>query len=150
MSVARSFRKLHHVVFHASREGRASEIAAWSNALVSVALGGGAFVWTHSWPFTVCVPILVFVLLRAALTHRVTLWIAGVLGTCSVAAAAGGLAWLFGHVIEIPSVPLIAAVVVAIGSATVPAWAYRRLAQRRAENVRDSLIDPVSIPSSRG
>jgi hypothetical protein len=142
-------RKLHHIVFHASREGRASEIAAWSNALASIGLGIGSFVLTHSSPLATCAPIILFVLLRAALTNRVTIWIAGVTGTVAVAAVGGGLAWLFGHVIEIPSVPLIAAAIVALGSASIPVWAYRRLAQRRADDVRDSLIDPISVPSSR-
>lgn len=147
--LSRVVRLIHHAVFHAPRERRASEIAAWSNALASVALGVVAFVAVHSWPLAICGPIIVFVLLRAALTNRATIWIAGVTGTVAVAVVAGGLGWLFGHVVEVPAVPLIACGVVAIGSAIVPAWAYRRLSQRRA-HVRDSLIDPISSRPSRG
>lgn len=147
--LSRALRNLHHIVFHASREGRASEIAAWANALASLALGAGGFLLVHSWPVAIATPIVAFVLLRVALTNRVTIWVAASFGTIAVAAFFGVLAWVFGHVVEIPAVPSVAGVLGAVTSATLPAWAYGRLAQRRVQDVRDSLIDPVSVPSSR-
>ena len=78
-----------------------------------------------------------------------TVWLAASCGTLAVSSAAGGLAWLFAHALEsIPSAPPIAAVAAAVAAAMVPAWAYGRLAQRRGEDVRDSLLDPVSARSS--
>jgi hypothetical protein len=148
--VRRVFRALHHAVFHASRQGRAAEVAGWSNALASLAIGGGLFLLYRSIALAVAASVVAFVLLRVALAHRATVWIAASFGTLAVAGAAGGLAWLFAHVVEsIPSLPSIVAVLAAVGGATLPAWAYGRLAQRRVENVRDSLFDPVSVPSSR-
>jgi hypothetical protein len=144
-----TLRKLHHVIFATSRAGRPAEIAAWSNAAASLVVGIGTYVFMRSWPLTIGFAVIAFVLLRGALTHRLTVWIAASFGTLAVGALGGGLAWLFAHVIDAPAVPSIAAVIVAVGSATVPAWAYANLADRRARNVRDSLIEPVSVPSSR-
>jgi hypothetical protein len=148
--LSRALRGLHHAIFNASRDGRSAEIAAWSNAIASLGLGAGTYVLSHSLPGTALVPVIAFVLLRAALAHRLTVWIAASLGTLAVAALGGGLAWLFAHVIEIPAVPSLAAIFVAVLSALVPAWAYARLAQRRGANIRDSLVDPISVPPSHG
>ena len=146
---SRVLRRLRHIVFNASRAGRCAEVAGWSNAVAAIALGGGAFALTRAWPVTLGVALVAFVLLRAALTHRFTIWVAAAFGTLAVAAAGGGLAWLFAHVVESsPSAPSIAGVVGAVGAAILPVWGYGRLAQRR-EHVRDSLLDPLSVPSSR-
>jgi hypothetical protein len=146
---SKALRGLHHAIFHASRDGRSSEIAAWSNAVASIGFGVVTYALTRSWPFTVCIPIIVYVLLRAALTHRLTVWIAAALGTLAVSGAGGGLSWLFAHVIEVSWVPALAAAIGALVSATFPAWAYARLARLRGRDVRDSLIEPVSVPPSR-
>jgi hypothetical protein len=146
--LSRSLRKLHHIVFTASRDGRSSEIAAWSNAAAALLLGAGAFALTRSWPFGIGLAVVSFVLLRGALTHRLTVWVAASLGTLAIGGLGGALAWLFAHVIEQPAVPSIAAVIGAVTSATLPAWAYANLGHRRARHERDSLLDP--IPLSRG
>jgi hypothetical protein len=149
-AVVRFFRALHHVIFHASRQGRCAEIAGWSNALASLGIGAGLFALYRSVGLAVGATLVIFVLLRAALANRSTIWVAASFGTLAVSATAGGLSWLFAHVLEsLPTAPPIAAILGAVGAAIVPAWAYGRLAQRRAENVRDSLFDPVSVPSSR-
>lgn len=147
--LSRALRRLHHAIFYASRDGRSAEIAAWSNAVASLGIGVATFFVMHSWPFAICLPLIAFVLLRLALVHRLTIWIAASFGTLAVSGLAGALVWLFAHVIEIPSAPSIAAVIGAVAAATLPAGAYARLAQRRAEDVRDSLVDPVSVPPSR-
>lgn len=147
--LSRTLRYLHHTVFDESREGRAYEIVAWSKAFAGFGLGAGAFVLTRSHLAALCALLATLVLLRAALTSRRTLWIAASLGTASVAACGGALTWLFGHVIEVPAVPFIAGVLGATTSAAVPAWAYARLARRRAESVPDSLLEPLSVPVSR-
>jgi hypothetical protein len=145
----RAYRSIHHAVFHASREGRAAEIVGWSNLVASVGLGVGAFVRTHAWLAFVVVTAGTLVLLRLALTHRVTVPVAGLVGTVAVAATGGGLCWVLAHVIEsIPSAPMIAAALGALASAVLPVWGYRRIAHLR-EHTRDSLVDPVSVPSSR-
>ena len=116
--------------------------------MAAIGLGGAAYALTRSWPGAIGAVVLVFVLLRGALAHRNTVFIPASLGTLAVAAVGGGLAWLFGHVIEVPSAPSIAAVLGAVLSALAPAWAYATLAQRRARDIRDSLVDPVSVPPS--
>jgi hypothetical protein len=137
-------------MFHASREGRLAEIAAWSNAAAALALGGLAFYELRSWSIALVAMVLSFVLLRVALAHRLTVWIAASFGTLAVGAAGGTLAWVFAHVVEVPSLPSIAAVFGAIFAACPPAWSYARLAKHRADAIPDSLIEPVSVPSSRG
>lgn len=144
----RALRAVHHAVFHASREGRAAEIAAWSNAAAAVGAGAGAFALSRSWPAALATALAMFVPLRVALAHRVTVWVAALLGTLAVAATSGGLAWVFAHVLEAPSAPPIAAVLGALAGALAPAWAYGRLAQRRLDEVPDSLLEPVSLPPS--
>lgn len=146
--VARVLRLLDHAIFDASRHGRVAEITGWSNAFASLGLGGLVYLLTSSWQVAVGTPIVAFILLRIALVNRHTVWIAASLGTLAVSGLAGFLTWLFAHVAEIPWLPSVAAVIVALASATVPAWAYGRLAQRRTSHIRDSLIDPVSVPSS--
>jgi hypothetical protein len=143
------FRIVNNAVFHASRQGRCAEVTAWSNAVAALALGAGAFYLAGSWFAAAGAALLSFALLRAALISRRTLWIAAAFGTVTVAAVAGGLGWLFAHLIEsAPSAPVVGAVVMALLGATGPAWAYSRLARQR-EDARDSILDPISVPSSR-
>lgn len=146
--VGRLLRLLDHAIFDASRQGRVAEITGWANAFASLELGGLVYLLTSSWQVAVATLVVAFGLLRIALVHRHTLFVAASLGTLAVSGLAGFLAWLFAHVAEIPWLPSVAAVIVAIASATVPAWAYAQLAQRRTNHIRDSLIDPVSVPSS--
>lgn len=138
-----------------SREGRAAEIVAWSNGLSAVAVAavvtvsGWSRFFVHSAWIGLAAGALVLLLLRLALTHRSTVWVAATVGTLTIAALGGSLAWLFGHVIKVSAAPSVAAVAGALASALAPAWSYAHFARRRASNVRDSLVDPVSVPSSR-
>jgi hypothetical protein len=84
--------------------------------------------------------VVVLVALRLALVSRWTLWISASLGTLSVAGACGFVAWVFGHVIEVPGAASIIGVAAGIGGALLPAWAYGSLAGRRAQHVPDSLV----------
>jgi hypothetical protein len=151
----RALRALRHVVLDQSREGRAAEIVAWSNGLGAVAVAGAVtvFGWSrfsvHSAWIGLAAGALALVVLRLALTHRSTVWLAAAVGTTTIAALGGSLAWLFGHVVEVPAVPLIAAALGALLAALAPAWSYAHFARRRASDVRDSLVEPVSVPSSR-
>lgn len=148
----RFLRALRSAIFVESRQGRAAEIAGWSNAAsaVAVAAAAVALAWSrlggHALWLGVATGALTFLLLRLALTHRVTVWIASVLGTLTIAALGGSLTWVFAHVLEMPTLPPIAAVLGALVSSLAPAWSYAQLARRRAESIRDSLIDPVSVP----
>ena len=152
---ARAIRTLRHAVFDESRGGRAAEIAAWSNAAASVAIALAIIVagWDrlaiHAAWLGLGAGAITLVVLRLALTSRVTVWVAALAGTLTVAAIAGVLAWLFGHAVEIAEAPSIAAVAGAILGALAPAWGYAHIARRRARDVRDSLVDPVSAPRSR-
>lgn len=148
-------RAMHHVVFDASRVGRAGEIAAWSNGVsaLAVALGTIAHLWSRfgsnaAW-LGLLAGALTLLVLRLALAHRYTLWLAALVGTLTIASLGAGVAWLFGHVVESPSAPSIAAVLGALLGALAPAWAYGELAKRRARSERDSFIDPISVPGSR-
>jgi hypothetical protein len=151
----RALRGAHHWIFDASRDGRAAEIAAWSNgaSAVGVALAIAVLAWSrlpaHAAWLGVGGGLVTFVVLRLALTHRFTVWFAAVIGTLTIAGAGGSIAWLFGHVVETPAAPSIAAVAGALVAAVAPAWSYSRLAQQRARHVRDSLVEPVSVPRSR-
>jgi hypothetical protein len=138
---------LSRAVFYESREGRAAEIAAWSNALVGIAAGVAAWASLRSWGIAFGVALVAFVLLRVALAHRVTVWIAAVFGTVVVGASGGALTWLFAHVIEVPAAPPIAAAIAALVTGALPGWAYLQLARHRANDIPDSLVAPV--PSSR-
>ena len=152
---ARLLSALRHAIFDESRQGRAAEIAGWSNAAsaVVIAAGVGAFTWSrlglHAVWVGLAVGAITLALLRLALAHRTTVWIASTLGTLTLATLGGSLAWLFAHVLEIPSAPSIAAILGALGAALAPAWSYAQLARRRAEHIRDSLIEPISVPRSR-
>ncbi|MDB4934386.1 MAG: hypothetical protein JWP87_1358 [Labilithrix sp.] len=143
------------MVFAESREGRAAEIAAWSNGAtaVAVALAITVLGWSrlpvHSAWLGLAAGAFTLLVLRLALAHRFTVWFAAVAGTLTIASLGGSIAWVLGHVIETPSAASIAAVVGALLSALAPAWSYSRIAKRRAESVRDSLVDPVSVRSSR-
>jgi len=141
----RALRAIHHAAFHASRDGRTAEIAAWSNAAAALGVGALAFYTTRSWVLALIAAPLAFVLLRVALAHRVTVWLAASFGTLAVAAAGGTLCWPFAHVTDSASLPSIAAVFGGILSACAPAWSYAKLARHRADNVPDSLVEPVSI-----
>lgn len=151
----RVFRTLRHAAFDVSRSGRAGEVAAWANAASAVVLGAGAgaLAWDRlpvsgAW-LGVAVFVLAFVGLRLSLTTRRTVWLAGALGTVTIAALGGSLAWLFAHVVDVPALPPIAAVLGAGLAAAGPAWAYAQLARRRETGIRDSLVDPISVPYSR-
>jgi hypothetical protein len=152
---ARAIRTLAHAVFDESRGGRAAEIAAWSNAAAAVAVALAIIVagWdrlaVHAAWLGLGAGAITLLVLRLALTNRLTVWIAALAGTLTVAAIAGVLAWLFGHVVEIAQAPSIAAVAGALLGALAPAWGYGHIARRRASDVRDSLVDPVSAPRSR-
>ena len=148
-------RIVHHAIFDASRGGRASEIASWANAAsaLAVAAGVAAALWSRLgsdalWAGLGAL-VVVFVGLRLSLAHRVTVWIAAAFGTLTIAALGGSLAWLFGHVVEVPDAPSIAAVLGALAAALAPAWSYTQLARLRSERVRDSLLEPLSAPRSR-
>ncbi len=145
---SRTFRVLHRGLFYESQNGRAAEIAAWSNALAALGLGAASYFVLTSWVAAVVVAPLAFMGLRLSLVNRKTLWIAAVLGTLAVAGTAGGLGWLFGHLAEARAVPPIMCALAAIGAGLVPAWAFSKLASVR-EVTRDSLIDASSVPSSR-
>ena len=145
----------HHAIFDASRGGRATEIASWANAASALTIGAGtaALLWSRLganalWAGAAAL-VVVFAGLRLSLAHRVTVWIAGAFGTVTVAALGGSLAWLFGHVVEAPAVPSVAAVVGAVFAALAPAWSYTHIARLRSEHVRDSLLAPLSAPRSR-
>lgn len=144
----RTFRLVYRGLFYESQNGRAAEIAAWSNALAALGLGAVAYLGAHSWILALVVAPLAFVGLRVSLVNRKTLWIAAVFGTLAVAGAAGGMGWLFGHLAEARAVPPIACALAALGAGLVPAWAFSKLATIRAVT-RDSLIDASSVPSSR-
>jgi hypothetical protein len=154
-TLSRVFGAVRHAIFDESRQGRAAEIAGWSNAASAfvLALGLGVLTWSRIGVHAVWVGLvaggITLALLRLALTHRTTVWIASALGTLTLAAMGGSTAWLFAHVLEIPSAPSIAAVLGAVLAALAPAWSYAQLARRRAEHMRDSLIDPISVPHSR-
>lgn len=152
----RLVRALHHAVFVESRQGRAAEIAAWANgaSACAVALGATALAWSHMAPrHAACLGLgagaVTLLLLRLALAHRLTVWIASAIGTVTIAALGGSLAWLFAHVLEIAAAPPIAALIGALGAALAPAWGYGQLVRLRAELVRDSLLDPLGDPRSR-
>lgn len=149
-------RGLDHALFHESRQGRAAEIAGWSNAASALAVAGGVttFGWSSlpihaAWVGLIAGAMTLFAL-RLALAHRYTVWIAATVGTLTIAALGGGLAWLFAHVLESASAPSIAAVAGALVAALAPARSYAHIAGRRANDVPDSLVEPpVSAPRSR-
>lgn len=154
--VRRAARAIHHVVFDASRVGRAGEIAAWANAAsaFAIAVATGALLWarfaTHAAWLGLVAGLVTLLVLRLALAHRYTVWIAAAVGTLTIAALGGGLAWLFAHVLESASAPSIAAVAGALVAALAPARSYAHIAGRRANDVPDSLVEPpVSAPRSR-
>lgn len=148
-------RRLHHLIFDQSRAGRAYEVAAWANgaSALAIALGVGWLLWPRVaenaiW-IALVAAVVAFVGLRLSLAHRMTVWIAATTGTLTIASLGAALAWVFGHVIETPAAPSVAAAIGALAAAALPAWSYAHLAARRARDVRDSLIDPVSVPASR-
>ncbi len=138
-----------------SRGGRAAEIAAWSNGASAVIVAAAITVigWNrlplHAAWAGLCGGALMLVVLRLALTHRLTVWLAAAAGTLTVAAAGGALAWLFAHVLEEAAAPSIAAVIGALVAALAPAWSYAQIARQRAGDERDSLVEPISAPHSR-
>lgn len=144
----RVLRAVHHSIFHESSAGRAAEVVAWSNAAAALGVGAEGFVLGLSLAAAAALAILAFVLLRVALLHRITIWIAAAFGTVAVAGAAGGLAWLFAHVVEIPAAPPIAAACAGVLAAILPTRAYVKLARSREADVPDSLVDPISARSS--
>jgi hypothetical protein len=155
VALARTLRAIRHAVFDESRGGRAAEIAAWSNGASALAVAAAVTVrgWerlpVHAAWVGLLAGGLTLLALRLALAHRLTVWLAAVAGTLTVAAVGGTLAWLFGHVVETAAAPSIAAVAGALLAALAPAWSYANIARLRAGDVRDSLVDPVSAPRSR-
>ncbi|AKV02269.1 hypothetical protein AKJ09_08932 [Labilithrix luteola] len=134
---------------HESRAGRAAEVAAWANATASLVVGAGVFALFQAWIAALAAAVAVFVLLRVALAHRIAIWISAALGTVSVAAIGGVVSWLFSHMIDRPSVPIIAGVLGAILAGLLPGWSYVSLARRRTDEIPDSLLDAWRVPSSR-
>lgn len=139
-----------------SREGRAAEVIAWSNGATALGVGGlvGWLTWSHGVTLSLGLGLgaaaVAFCALRLSLANRYTMWIAAALGTFSMAAIGGTLAWVFSHLFEsIAALPAIAAVAGGFLAALAPGWSYAQLARHRLENVRDSLIHPISIPHSR-
>jgi hypothetical protein len=151
-SLTRLVRALKSAALVESRQGRAAEIAGWANGASAAVLGAGvgALGWprlgaTAAWP-GVAAFLLALLLLRLALAHRITVWIASAFGTLTVAALGGALAWLFAHALEVPSLPPVLGLAGALAAGVAPAWGYVQLARRRAGADRDSLLDPISIP----
>lgn len=140
-------RWLHALVFASSREGRAAEIVGWSNGLASLALGIALAAWARApWALAGLAALVLFVLLRLALAHRVTVWIAALAGVLTTAAVGGGVGWVLGHAIESWAfAPALAAASGALAVAGPTAWAFSRYLRRRAEDAPDSLVDPVSL-----
>jgi hypothetical protein len=147
--VRKFLKGIQRVLSYESRDGRAAEIAGWSNALAALGAGGGAWYGTGSWIAALAVSVVLFSCLRIALAHRVTVWIACAVGTIVVGATAGALAWTFGHIAEHPLAPALAAMIVGLCSTIAPAWAYTHIARQRANDVPDSLVDPGPVRSSR-
>lgn len=146
----RALRAVHHALAFESRHGRAAEVAGWSNALASLGLGVAAFRCGLGEVAAVAVLVASFALLRLAMTHRATIPLAALAGSLAVAGVGGLLAWTFAHVVETePAAPSIAGIVGALVSALAPAWAYATVARSRRADVPDSLLSPVSVPSSR-
>lgn len=150
----RALRAADHVVFDQSRLGRAAEVAAWANAAsaFAVAVGVGARLWarfgTNAAWLGLVAGALTLLVLRLALAHRYSLWLAASAGTLTLASLGAAIGWVFGHAIEVSSAPSIAAVLCALVSAILPAWAYSQLAKHR-QTERDSLLSPpVSAPPS--
>ncbi len=143
MSFRSVVRALQQSFAYESREGRAAEIAGWSNALAAMAIGG-AVVWQHgTWAAAGVTVLASFLALRLALTNRVTVWLAAAVGALAVGGAAGALAWVFGHVAELPWVPPFAGLVAFVAAAAMPAWAYTLIARQRLGGVPDSLLEPT-------
>jgi hypothetical protein len=142
-SLRRFFRTLHHALAFESREGRAAEVCAWANALAAVGVGGGAYYGVRSFAVGGAVAFATFIMLRLALAHRLTVWLAAAFGSMAVGASAGALGWLFAHVSEWTLAPPIAGMVVGVAATLAPAWAYSQYARTRA-NVPDSLLEPRS------
>ena len=142
------WRGLHHSIFHESSSGRAAEVVAWSNAAAALGAGAQAFILGSSLAVAGAIAAFAFVALRLALLNRWTVWIAAAFGTVAIAGAAGGLAWLFAHVVELEAAPPIAAAAAGVLAAIVPTRAYVKLARSREANVPDSLVEPVSARES--
>jgi hypothetical protein len=145
----RVLRLLRRAVVYESREGRAAEIAGWSNFVAAFVVGAGAFYAERSFAFAFAALVAALVALRLALANRVTVWLAAAVGSLSVATACGALAWTFAHVLEMPAAPPIAGALGALVGGAIPATAYLRIARRRADDVPDSLLHaPSLIPPS--
>src|SRR5262245_44269551 len=80
-------RALRHGILQASREGRCSEIVAWSNAVASMSIGAFAYMLSGAWGIGLAVAVAALVVLRLAIAHPRAVWIAASLGTVAVAAA---------------------------------------------------------------
>ncbi len=143
-------RAIHHAFVFESRHGRAAEIVGWSNALAALVVGAAVYRGLElTLLLALGATVLAFVLLRLALAHRLTLGLAALAGTLSVAAVSGLFAWTLGHAIESYAwAPHVLGIASALGGALAPAWAYASVAAHRRQQVPDSLISPVSGPPS--
>ncbi len=140
------------LVFAGSREGRAAEIVGWSNALTSLAIGVGLAAVAHApWALAALSALVTFVLLRVGMASRKTAWVVALLGVTCVGATGGAVGWLLGHIVESWTYAPTALALVVSAAVVAPAgWAYARFLRRRADDVPDSLVDPVSLsPQSR-
>jgi hypothetical protein len=135
------------IVFAGSREGRAAEIVGWSNAVASLAIGVGLAALAHApWALAALAAVVTFVLLRVGMASRKTAWVVALLGVTCVGGAAGALGWVLGHIVESWTYAPAVLALVASAAVVIPAgWAYARLLRRRADDVPDSLVDPVSL-----
>lgn len=137
-----------------SSGGAAAEVVGYANALPALAVAAGAWALASTAWVTVVAGLVTYALLRLALAHRITIWIAAVLGTLAVAGLGGALGWVFAHFVEIAWAPTLGAVLGVIAGGALPGWAYGRLILARMNDVPDSLIESggrgslASIPPS--
>lgn len=157
--MASALRRLGRAVVRAfvyeSSGGAAAEVVGYANALPALAAAAGAWALASTAWIAIVAGLVVYALLRLALAHRITIWIAAVLGTLAVAALVGVLAWVFAHFVEAPWAPPLGAVLGVLAGGALPGWAYGRLIVARMNDVPDSLIESggsrgslASIPPS--
>jgi hypothetical protein len=140
-------RRLRRIVVDRSSHGRSAEIVGWSNAAAAAAAAIAIGVRTAA-PWGALLAFLVgFAGLRLMLAHRKTVGIAAMVGTLSIAGAAGVVTWLFAHVVDRAGFADAVAIVGALAGGAVSAWAYADLASKRHAKVPDSLVGSA-VPSS--
>ena len=139
-------RAIHRAVVYESSGGAAAEVVGYANALPALAAAAGIWALASTAWMAIVGGLVTYALLRFALAHRVTIWIAATTGTLAVAALGGTLAWVFSHFVEVAWAPPFAAVVGVVAGGALPAWAYGRLIIARMNDVPDSLV----VDSGRG